>query len=116
MTAVDLMLFPHDDATVAAVHGRPPKNCFYYGSELVDRVVDGAVVVAPDGSESVVPRMPVVIWSGHGDGDYSVMIGLHPDCAIRLAAHFGKDALNAEYGVVARGKFLESLDEDEPGR
>jgi hypothetical protein len=109
MTAVDLMLFPEDDATVAAVHGRPPKNCFYCGIELVDVVVDGAVIVGPG---SVMPRMPVVIWSGHGDGDDSVMIGLHSDCAIQLAAHFGKDALNARYGVVAQGKFFEGLDED----
>jgi hypothetical protein len=122
MTAVDLSLFPDDESTAAAVHGDPPECCFYCGDPLaeISRTAAALTAVWP-GTEGMALRKPIVIWHGSGrtQEDHGVIIGLHADCAIELAAHLGKDAINARHGNVERGKFetfedIERLDEDVP--
>lgn len=76
MTAVDLSLFPDDETTEAMVGGNPPKACFFCGDAL--------------------PAGPCVIWHGSHQ-EHRLQIGLHPECAIQLAAHLGHDALNARH-------------------
>jgi hypothetical protein len=50
--------------------GRLPEYCFLWGDPI--------------------PSGPVVLWCGH-----SALIGLHWECALRLATHLFHDAINA---------------------